>query len=360
MTVWVVFHEQAPAPESDPGRVVPVSRTVPRSPEVATAALNELLRGPTTRERAAGYWSLFSDDTAGMLRGVLVTGGTGFADGSGCPQRHQPLRQHRLWPSWTALGNPTVKGTLYPSTATCPVLHLTPVDPGRPLARDHAAPSKAVTARRGCGPAASCRSGAGTVVAGPRVFTRCATAPPMTPTATACSPPERARRRPGQLGSGRLDRIEDAGLGRPCDRRRPLRPGARPVEPDRTRSGRGRQPLRADVDRHPAGGLERHGDRRHRLHTSATNSWETLPPAPLGPGGPRGAAMVWTGREVVIWSGWSTATASPPYRDGPRTTRPPAPERDRSGPAGHLGARPGPGDRGTVGPAGAEPRLQEL
>jgi hypothetical protein len=80
MTVRVFFHEQAPTPESDPGRVVPVSRTVPRSPKVATAALNELLRGPTTRERAAGYWSFFSDDTAGMLRGVRVTGATGFAD----------------------------------------------------------------------------------------------------------------------------------------------------------------------------------------------------------------------------------------------------------------------------------------
>jgi hypothetical protein len=122
----------------------------------------------------------------------------------------------------------------------------------------------------------------------------------------------------------------------------------------------GRQPLRAGADRHPAGGLERHGDRRHRLHTSATNSWSTLPPAPLARSGRWGAAMVWTGRAVVIWSGWSTAAASPPYRDGPRTARPPAPERDRSGPAGHLGARPGPGDRGTDGPAGAEPQLQEL
>jgi hypothetical protein len=26
--------------------------------------------------------------------------------------------------------------------------------------------------------------------------------------------------------------------------------------------------------------------------------------------------MVWTGREVVIWSGWSTTAASPPYQDG--------------------------------------------
>jgi hypothetical protein len=51
MTVRVFFHERAPGPESDPGRVVPVSRTVPRSPKVATAALNELLRGPTGRER---------------------------------------------------------------------------------------------------------------------------------------------------------------------------------------------------------------------------------------------------------------------------------------------------------------------
>jgi hypothetical protein len=59
---------------------VPVSRTVPLSPEVATAVLSELLRGPTTRERAAGYWSFFSHDTAGMLRGVRVTGATGFAD----------------------------------------------------------------------------------------------------------------------------------------------------------------------------------------------------------------------------------------------------------------------------------------
>jgi hypothetical protein len=79
MTVRVLFHEQAPAPESDPRRVVPVSRTVPWSPKVATA-LNELLRGPTTRDRAPGYWSFFSDDTAGMLCSVRVTGGIGFAD----------------------------------------------------------------------------------------------------------------------------------------------------------------------------------------------------------------------------------------------------------------------------------------
>ena len=51
-------------------------------------------------------------------------------------------------------------------------------------------------------------------------------------------------------------------------------------------------------------------------YTPATNSWSILPPAPLARGGRSGAAMVWTGREVVIWGGWSTAAASPPYQDG--------------------------------------------
>jgi hypothetical protein len=70
------------------------------------------------------------------------------------------------------------------------------------------------------------------------------------------------------------------------------------------------------VDRHPAGGRERRGgDDRHR-YSPATNNWSTLPAGPLARGARSGAATVWTGREVVIWSGWSTAAAVPPYRDG--------------------------------------------
>ena len=129
MTVRVLFHEQAPAPESDPGRVVPVSRTVPRSPKVATAALNELLRGPTTRERAAGYWSLFSDDTAGMLRGVRVTGGTGFADFRDF-RRLLPNATSR-YASTALLAEldatlkqfPTIKGTLYAFNGDVPAFY---------------------------------------------------------------------------------------------------------------------------------------------------------------------------------------------------------------------------------------------
>jgi hypothetical protein len=67
MRVRVFFHEQA----SGPGEVVPVSRRVPRSPKMATA-LNELLGGPTARERAAeleieGRSSMTSDELIKVL-----------------------------------------------------------------------------------------------------------------------------------------------------------------------------------------------------------------------------------------------------------------------------------------------------
>jgi hypothetical protein len=47
---------------------------------VATAALNQLLAGPTSAERAAGIWSVFSGRTAGMLRSVRIGNGVAHAD----------------------------------------------------------------------------------------------------------------------------------------------------------------------------------------------------------------------------------------------------------------------------------------
>lgn len=77
MTVKVYFHR---GQGGDPDRVVAVRRTVPRSPKVATAALTQLLAGPTRAERDAGYWSHFSAATEGMLRGVRVADRIGYAD----------------------------------------------------------------------------------------------------------------------------------------------------------------------------------------------------------------------------------------------------------------------------------------
>jgi hypothetical protein len=77
MTVKVYFHRGS---ADDPTKVVAVRRTVPRSPMVATAALTQLLAGPTRAERTAGYWSMFSSATAGMLRSVRVADSVGYAD----------------------------------------------------------------------------------------------------------------------------------------------------------------------------------------------------------------------------------------------------------------------------------------
>lgn len=56
----------------------PVVRWVDtRTPQVA---LDELLRGPTAGELAAGYSSWFSDATKDALRGLIVTDGVARAD----------------------------------------------------------------------------------------------------------------------------------------------------------------------------------------------------------------------------------------------------------------------------------------
>lgn len=60
--------------------LVAVSRRVPHTSKVATAALTQLLAGPTEAERAAGISSWFSSRTAGMLRSVRVADGVAYAD----------------------------------------------------------------------------------------------------------------------------------------------------------------------------------------------------------------------------------------------------------------------------------------
>jgi hypothetical protein len=77
MTVKVYFHR---GQRDDPTRIVALRRSVPRSPKVATAALTQLLAGPTRAERDAGYWSVFTSATAGALRSVRIADSVGYAD----------------------------------------------------------------------------------------------------------------------------------------------------------------------------------------------------------------------------------------------------------------------------------------
>src|SRR4029450_11643308 len=72
MTVRIYFHRDA--------GLVAVTRTVPRTSQVAAAALGQLLAGPSRAERAAGIASKFTAATAGMLRSVRIAGGVGSAD----------------------------------------------------------------------------------------------------------------------------------------------------------------------------------------------------------------------------------------------------------------------------------------
>ncbi|HSL56957.1 MAG TPA: cell wall-binding repeat-containing protein [Acidimicrobiales bacterium] len=76
-TVRVYFANEA---MGDPcGEVFGVERQVV-GPAVATAALAELLRGPTEAERGAGYSSWFSSATEGYLNSVSVADGLARAD----------------------------------------------------------------------------------------------------------------------------------------------------------------------------------------------------------------------------------------------------------------------------------------
>lgn len=75
--IVVYFHRGTP---DDPRKVVAVQRSVPKTAAVATAALNELLPGPTAAEQESGYWSMFVPATAKMLKSVRVANGVAYVD----------------------------------------------------------------------------------------------------------------------------------------------------------------------------------------------------------------------------------------------------------------------------------------
>lgn len=65
----------AAADQSDCSNVTPFDRTIPESSDPIGASFEELLAGPTAEEESSGAGSLFSGDTAGMLRSVTLTDG---------------------------------------------------------------------------------------------------------------------------------------------------------------------------------------------------------------------------------------------------------------------------------------------
>ncbi|MGM0386792.1 MAG: GerMN domain-containing protein [Actinomycetota bacterium] len=81
MTVAMFFDNTVMNPNAAScSAVFPVERTVPASDDEATAALEQLLAGPTPDEEAEGYSSWFSEDTADALLGVRVEGDTAYVN----------------------------------------------------------------------------------------------------------------------------------------------------------------------------------------------------------------------------------------------------------------------------------------
>lgn len=81
-TRFVVYfsHDGLAGNPYDCTAVFPVERSVPKTMAIATAALQELFRGPTQTELEAGYHSFFSSETAGLLRRLRVSGGHAYLD----------------------------------------------------------------------------------------------------------------------------------------------------------------------------------------------------------------------------------------------------------------------------------------
>lgn len=70
--VQVFFHKSE--------QLTAVSRTVSASADKPSAALSQLLAGPTAAERQAGYYSFFSAKTAHLLRSIQTVNGVAHAD----------------------------------------------------------------------------------------------------------------------------------------------------------------------------------------------------------------------------------------------------------------------------------------
>jgi spore germination protein GerM len=61
-------------------KVYPVTRTIPKTTAVARAALEQLFAGPTSQEKANGFYSDFSEATKSFLISVNVKGGAAYVN----------------------------------------------------------------------------------------------------------------------------------------------------------------------------------------------------------------------------------------------------------------------------------------
>ncbi len=81
MTIKVYFNNITLNPNlEDCSKVYLLNRIIPKTVEVAKAALKELFKGPTEEEKSQGYTSWFSKETQDILKSVKVKNGTAYVD----------------------------------------------------------------------------------------------------------------------------------------------------------------------------------------------------------------------------------------------------------------------------------------
>lgn len=80
MTVKVYFHDDKSDPESlDCNKAAPVTRMIPKTASVATAALREMLKGPRPEEEK-DFSGFGPPETDGILKSINVKNGTAYVN----------------------------------------------------------------------------------------------------------------------------------------------------------------------------------------------------------------------------------------------------------------------------------------
>ena len=109
MTIKVYFHNEKLNPEMlDCSKAFPTTRTIPKTPSPATAALNELFKGVTADEKAKGFWSFDPWATTGIVKSLSISGGAAYLN-------FTPVVFERLGNATTSCGSgfwPMVEKTL--------------------------------------------------------------------------------------------------------------------------------------------------------------------------------------------------------------------------------------------------------
>ncbi len=78
--VYFANEEKAPTDNTDCSLVYGTRRTIEDTSQIYRTKLNELFRGPTEEEKATGFSSFFSQETAEILQEVIVEGDTAYVN----------------------------------------------------------------------------------------------------------------------------------------------------------------------------------------------------------------------------------------------------------------------------------------